>query len=146
MQQRSKRRIGNLVSYAILALASFIALFPLFWTLSTSIKVRNDTFTLPPKFFAFEPTWKNYAAIFDTRGFSNIYFNTILITFASTALCVFVSTLAAYSLARSKSFRSRGPLEVGLILVRAIPAIVMRCLRFMMNSFRELLSGAAPGQ
>jgi multiple sugar transport system permease protein len=125
MGRGTRRRIGNAVSYAILLVAAFVALFPLFWTLSTSIKTRNDTFVLPPKFLSFEPTWKNYIAIFETRGFGQVYLNTILITLASTVLCVLVSTLAAYALARSPRFRSRRPLEVSLILVRAIPAIVI---------------------
>jgi ABC-type glycerol-3-phosphate transport system permease component len=134
MRGRLHRRIGQAASYAILALAAFIALFPLFWTLSTSIKQRNDTFILPPRFLNFEPTWKNYAAIFDTRGFAAIYANTILITTAATVLCVAVSTLAAWSLARSRRFRSRRPLEVGLILVRAIPAIVIMVPLFTITS------------
>lgn len=134
MRRTLRRRISEVISYAILLIAAFAALFPLFWTISTSVKVRNDTFTLPPKFFSFEPTWKNYIAIFNTRGFWDIYFNTILITFASTFLCVAVSTLAAYSLARSPRFRSRAPLEVGLILVRAIPAIVIMVPLFTITS------------
>jgi len=134
MRSATKTRIGNALSYTILLLAAFVALFPLFWTLSTSIKTRNDTFILPPKFFSFEPTWKNYAAIFDTRGFGHIYLNTVIITLASTLLCVLVSTLAAYSLARSPRFRSRRPLEVSLILVRAIPAIVIMVPLFTITS------------
>jgi ABC-type glycerol-3-phosphate transport system permease component len=134
MRRATKARIGKAVSYTILLLAAFVALFPLFWTLSTSIKTRNDTFILPPKFFSFEPTWKNYAAIFDTRGFGHIYLNTVVITLASTLLCVLVSTLAAYALARSPRFRSRRPLEVSLILVRAIPAIVIMVPLFTITS------------
>jgi len=134
MKRATQRRIGNAVCYIILIGAAFVALFPLFWTLSTSIKSRNDTFILPPRFFDFDPTWKNYAAIFDTRGFGHIYLNTVVITVASTVLCVLVSTLAAYSLARSPRFRSRRPLEVSLILVRAIPAIVIMVPLFTITS------------
>lgn len=134
MGRTARARIGAALSYLILLVAAFVALFPLFWTLSTSIKTRNDTFILPPRFVDFEPTWKNYAAIFDTRGFGQIYLNTIVITLASTVLCVAVSTLAAYALARSPRFRSRRPLEVGLILVRAIPAIVIMVPLFTITS------------
>lgn len=134
MKQATRRRIGHAVSYIILLGAAFISLFPLFWTLSTSIKTRNDTFILPPKFFNFEATWKNYIAIFDTRGFGQIYLNTVVITLASTVLCVLISTLAAYSLARSPRFRSRRPLEMSMILVRAIPAIVIMVPLFTITS------------
>jgi ABC-type glycerol-3-phosphate transport system permease component len=134
MRRATARRLSDAASYAVLLVAAFVALFPLFWTLSTSIKARNDTFTLPPRFLDFTPTWKNYVAIFETRGFWHIYANTIVITLASTALCVVVATLAAYALARSRSFRSRRPLEVGLILVRAIPAIVIMVPLFTITS------------
>jgi multiple sugar transport system permease protein len=128
------RRLTDLACYAVLALAAFVALFPLFWTVSTSVKVRNDTFTLPPKFLSFEPTAKNYAAIAEARGFGGILWNTILITAASTLLCVTVATLAAYALARAPRFRGRRPLEVGMILIRAIPAIVIMVPLFSIAS------------
>lgn len=134
MRRSTSKRLAAAASYATLGAASFLALFPLFWTLSTSIKSRNDTFTLPPKFFDFEPTLRNYVAIFESRGFWHITLNTVGITLASTALCVFVATLTAYSLARSPSFRGRRPLEVGLILVRAIPAIVIMVPLFTITS------------
>ena len=134
MRRSTSRRLAAAASYAILVVASLIALFPLFWTLSTSIKSRNDTFTLPPKFFDFEPTLRNYVAIFESRGFWHITLNTVGITLASTALCVVVATLTAYSLARSPRFRGRRPLEVGLILVRAIPAIVIMVPLFTITS------------
>lgn len=116
---------GNTFVYALLILSAFVALFPIFWTISTSIKQRVDTFALPPKFFSFEPTWKNYIGILDTRDFGSIYINTIVITLGSTALCVVISTLAAYALARTPRFHSRTTLEVSLILIRAVPIIVL---------------------
>lgn len=134
MRRATRRRIGVAVSYCVLVLAALVALFPLFWTLSTAIKTREATFARPPVFFAFEPTWKNFAAIFEARGFGQIYLNTIVITLASTILCVIISTLAAYALARSPRFRGRRPLEVGLILIRAIPAIVIMVPLFAITS------------
>ena len=71
--------------HALLLIAAFVALFPLFWTLSTSIKQRADTFALPPRFLDFVPTWKNYLAIFATDGFWRIYGNTVIITVALVA-------------------------------------------------------------
>jgi ABC-type glycerol-3-phosphate transport system permease component len=128
------RRAGILASYLALVLAAFAALFPLFWTVSTSIKQRTDTFAIPPKFLDFAPTWKNYEAIFATRGFGRIYLNSLVITAASTLLCVAVSTLAAYALARAPAFRGRRPLEVGLILTRAVPTIVIMVPMFQIAS------------
>lgn len=131
---RHRRLLGDAVAYVLLGIAVVIALFPIFWTISTSIKQRVDTFVIPPKFFSFDPTLKNYTAIFNTAGFGRIYLNTIVITAASTLLCVVVSTLAAYALARSPKFSSRGTLEVSLIMIRAVPAIVLMVPLFQIIS------------
>lgn len=132
------RLLANAASYGALVLAAMTALFPIFWTISTSIKQRADTFALPPRFFDFQATWKNYIAIFETQGFTHIYFNTIGITLGSTVLCVVVSTLAAYALSRAAVFRGRTGLEVGLILVRAVPTIVVMVPLFKIISYLGL--------
>ena len=90
MKTKTRKQITNAFSYLGLVLASFIALFPVYWTISTSLKQRDDTFVFPPKFFSFVPTLKNYEAIFNTRGFWQTCVNTVVITLASTLLCVFI--------------------------------------------------------
>ncbi len=118
-------RWGRIVSYAILIGATLVALFPLFWTVSTSVKRRVDSYANPPKFVRFEPTAKNYRTLFETPEFGHIYRNTIMITLVSTALSVLIGTLAAYALARHRRFPGRRPFEAMLVLVRAMPGIVL---------------------
>ncbi|MDH4278584.1 MAG: carbohydrate ABC transporter permease, partial [Acidimicrobiia bacterium] len=77
-----------------------VALFPVFWTLSTSVKSRVDTFANPPRFFDFVPTWKNYQNLFDDAQFITVLKNTVIMTVSSTILCLLVGGLAAYVLAR----------------------------------------------
>ena len=120
-----KIKPGKLASYTILIVAVFAAIFPIFWTVSTSIKTRVDTFTLPPKFFTFTPTLKNYQSLLQYDGFWRIYLNTILITFFTTLICLVVGSLAAYALARTPKFRGRSSLEILMIVVRALPGIVV---------------------
>jgi ABC-type glycerol-3-phosphate transport system permease component len=132
--RRLRQRLGEAACYAVLTLAALAALFPVFWTLSTSIKPRQDTFAMPPRFIDFEPTLRNYETILAARGFGGIVWNTIAITAGATALCVTVATLTAYALARSGRFAARRPLELSLILVRAIPAIVIMVPLFQIAS------------
>ncbi len=120
-----KIKFDKVISYGILLTAVFISIFPIFWTISTSIKNRVDTFTLPPKFFNFSPTLKNYQSLLQYDGFWRIYFNTIFITFCTTILCLLIGSLAAYALARTPRFRGRNSLEILMIIVRALPAIVI---------------------
>jgi len=133
-----KIKPGKIFSYLILLTAVFVSLFPIFWTLSTSIKTRVDTFTLPPKFFNFSPTLKNYQSLLQYDGFWRIYFNTILITFCTTALCLIVGSLAAYALARTPRFRGRKSLEILMIIVRALPGIVIILPLYNLSSYLGL--------
>lgn len=130
--------IGRACSYIGLLGAVLVSLFPVYWTLSTSIKTRVSTFSIPPQFFDFTPTFKNYVQLFSSSDFLYVLSNTILITFFSTLLCVIVSTLAAYALARTKRFPSRVSLEVSLLLVRAVPTIVLMVPLFQIVSVLNL--------
>jgi len=118
-------RAGRITSYAVLAIASAVALFPLFWTVSTSIKSRRDSYAVPPRFVDFEPTGKNYRQLFEDDSFAQIYRNTVFVTGVSTACSVLIGTLAAYALARHRRFPGRRPFEATLILVRALPGVVL---------------------
>lgn len=129
------KKKGMLSSYLILTIASFMALFPLFWTFSTSIKNRVDTYTLPPKFFNFSPTLKNYSALFQIDAFPRIYLNTIFVTVMSTFIVLMVGALSAYAIARRPSFRGKSSLEALMIAVRALPGIVLLLPLYRLSSF-----------
>ena len=130
-----KFSVGNLIAYAILFIASFASLFPLFWTFSTSIKNRVDTYVLPPKFFNFKPTMKNYTSLFKIEAFPHIYLNSIFVTAVSTILCLIFGSLAAYAFARRSTFKGRTSLDALMIAVRAIPAIVVILPIYKLTSY-----------
>jgi ABC-type glycerol-3-phosphate transport system permease component len=109
----------------VLLVATACALFPLFWTVTTSIKPRKDSFAIPPKFISFASTLKNYRKLFDNDGFGQIYWNTVFITGVSTIISVVIGTLSAYALARHRRFPGRRPLEATLVLIRALPGVVL---------------------
>jgi ABC-type glycerol-3-phosphate transport system permease component len=125
MTKRRWRLISRGLSYAVLGGAVLVALFPIFWTFSTSVKSRVDAFANPPKFFAFDATAKNYRAMFNDERFADIFWNTVAITVGSTLLCTAIGAPAAYALARHHRFPGRRTFEATLILVRALPGIIL---------------------
>jgi multiple sugar transport system permease protein len=125
MSRANTSRMGRVVSYGVLIAAVLFALFPLFWTFSTSIKNRIASFSNPPRFVDFTPTLKNYRKLFSTEVFSQVVWNTVVVTVASTVISVGVGTLAAYALARHRRFPGRRPFEATLVLVRALPGVVL---------------------
>lgn len=125
MSRANGSRAGRIAAYALLVLAVVAALFPLFWTFTTSIKNRIASFSIPPRFVNFTPTLKNYRKLFATDSFAHVVWNTVFITVTSTILSVTIGTLAAYALARHRRFPGRRPFEATLVLVRALPGVVL---------------------
>jgi len=86
--------IGIMIALAILAV-----LLPFVWTLLTSLKQFKDIMSGR---LAFEPTLKNYEALFFERGtdFPRYTRNTVIIGVSATFICIFAGSCAAYALSR----------------------------------------------
>jgi multiple sugar transport system permease protein len=96
------RRIGFLAAVAV---ALLVALVPLLWMLSTSLKTNREITqdgTLIPHSFTFD----NYANLFRGRSFGSYLTNSVVVTSASVAVALLLGTHAAYALAR---FRRSSP-------------------------------------
>jgi ABC-type glycerol-3-phosphate transport system permease component len=76
-------------------------------------------------YFAFTPTLKNYVSLFEDPTFLRVLANTIVVTIASTLVAIIIGSVAAYGLARAPRFPGRRPLEMSLILLRAMPGVVL---------------------
>ena len=125
MSPRAVTRLRHGGSYLVLTVASIIALFPILWTMSTSLKQIVDALSIPPKFVWFQYTLHNYTKLFHTPGFSAAYVTTLEVTFGSALVTVVVGSLAAYPIARRWRFLGRRPLEASLVIIRAIPPVVL---------------------
>jgi multiple sugar transport system permease protein len=103
---------GRMLIYGALLIWTFIALFPLYWTLSTSFKLGRDVTQghLIP-WVDFMPSWKGFQALGlspDTIfAFSNVrdefldkFMNSIIASTGASALAVLLGSLAAYGLSR----------------------------------------------
>ena len=126
MSRRRWHRAAEAVAvWAVLAVASLTALFPIAWTALTSVKTRVDTLAVPPKFIDFEPTFAHYASLLGNPEFGRLVGVTILVTAGATVLAVTAGTLCAYVLVRRSRFSGRQPLEAGLVILRAVPGVAI---------------------
>lgn len=114
-----------------------IALFPIWWLLSTSLKTPLEFLEGGLALLPRQPTLAHYREVLLERGFLRFLANTALIACAATALSVGAGSLAAYALTR---FRFPWKLDALFLLwalvVRTIPPIVFVVPLFIM--FREL--------
>ena len=98
---KTRTRIKNVVTYALLTLWALIVLFPFYWMLLTSIKSYssyNSEFI--PKFYTLSPTLQNYVDAFTTVSLGRYFTNTLIFTVSTTAIMLVVIVLAAFAFAR----------------------------------------------
>jgi len=112
----------NSIIYIVIALFLFFFLFPIFWVITTSLKLRVQTFAIPPVWI-FKPTLQSYKAIFTEMQFSHYLLNSTIIAISNTILVVFTGSLAAYSIARFKTGGNN--LSFWILSIRMVPPIVV---------------------
>lgn len=103
---------------------------PLLWLLSSSISTRADLLAMPPRFFPQQPSFENYANILlpgkavseVARTFKVTLLNSLIVSLSTTVICLVISSLAAYALARLR-LRYRDNFIIGILSVRMIPEI-----------------------
>ncbi|MFN8492432.1 MAG: carbohydrate ABC transporter permease [Caldilineaceae bacterium] len=98
-----KRRAALLnrwVAFALLCLGAILAILPVLWMLSTSLKASGDVLLLPPKWIPSPLLWSNYRDALTALPFGTYYANTIEYTFLAVLGETFSSAMVAYALAR----------------------------------------------
>jgi multiple sugar transport system permease protein len=111
--------------YLTLALFMFVALFPFWWIINTSLKQPVDIFgalTLYPH----HPTFTNYRQLFDVYHFGSYLQNSLVIVVVSVSVSMVLGTVAAYPLARNRlRFGLNSGSLAATLLVRMLPVILL---------------------
>jgi multiple sugar transport system permease protein len=89
----------------------FVTLFPFYWMAITSIKSDSELLDHSRNpLFVIQPTLNHYVVLFTQTAFLRWTLNTAIVAFVSTAISLFCSVLAGYSLAR---LRYKGATAIG---------------------------------
>lgn len=95
-----KNRRSTLIIAALIVAAN--GFFPALWILFTSLKTEAELLRVPITILPDAPTIENYIRVFVDQPILRFLFNSVAVALLSTALCVFVSALAAYALVRMR--------------------------------------------
>ncbi|MEU2199314.1 carbohydrate ABC transporter permease [Isoptericola sp. NPDC019482] len=117
--------------FAGLTLAALFWLFPLIWALFSSFKQRSDLFAYPPRLVPADPTIGNYVALFEKYPFVSWFVVSTVIAVVSTAITVFVCSLAGFGFAKYR-FRGQRLLFDIMFSSMAIPFAVIIIPLFVM--------------
>ena len=116
-----RKRISRIVLYVLLTLWGIIVLFPFYWMVLTSLKsygAYNAEYI--PALYTLSPTLQNYADAFTQVPLGQYLLNTLIFTVITTALMIFVITLAAFAFARLE-FRGKNVVFTLFLSLMMIP-------------------------
>lgn len=138
-------RAKRAIYYLVMLVASFFALFPMFWLVSTSIKSPFEWFVIPAVWISAHPSLDSYAAIFGLPAPSIsvvggvlvpsffAFQNSLLAAAGTTLAAVAIGYLGAYSISR---YKTGGPVTYFFVLTaRMLPpvAVVIPLLVFFQS-------------
>src|SRR4051812_10445341 len=100
MGKRTSSLITRTVAFIVLCIGSLLALLPVLWMLSTSLKASGDVLLLPPRWIPHPIRWDNYVAALTAQPFGTYYLNTTTYAFLAVLGETLSSAMVAYALAR----------------------------------------------
>jgi multiple sugar transport system permease protein len=122
--RRQTERLYDTLAYVIVIGAFIFAMFPIVWTLLTSLKSNADIVTADIQYLPLHPTFQNYISLWEQAGFPAMFLNSAIVTLLTVLACLIVGVTGAYSLSRYR-FRARGQILLFYLVIRMFPAVLM---------------------
>jgi multiple sugar transport system permease protein len=118
------RFIKNVILWMLILFFLVWTVSPILWAVSVAFKPAQDLFTWPPTYIPSQPTFTHFENALKRPGVLPAFTNSLVVMAISTPISVFLSALAAYSLARYK-LRARDLIKYGLLTIRMVPGILI---------------------
>jgi multiple sugar transport system permease protein len=125
----------RIAAWIVLLLGSIVMLFPIFWLVTTSLKVKSQVFKFPPVWIPNPVHWRNYPDALTAVPFDRYAVNTMFITTANIVGVMLSSALVAYAFARLR-FPGRDVLFILILSELMLPQTVTLIPRYI--EFKEL--------
>lgn len=139
-----RAKFPRILLYALIAVAVLVAITPVYWMVTISLKSEVDQFAIPPRWIDFTPTLAHYRDAFVERSFGRYLLTSGVVAVSSTLLAVTIGTLAAYALARLRlPWRLDKRLALWILSTRMFPPIVTVIPLFLMMRDIRLLDTTA---
>ena len=123
----------NVILCIVSVLVLCFLLFPLFWTLNTSLKTEQEIFQNPPTFYPHVLNTQSYAAQVETGDFNMFrsFANSFLISLSSMLIAVVLAVPASYAIAKYR-FKGRKVMLLFFLVTQMLPVSVLLTPMFIM--------------
>lgn len=147
--RKKQRGLRPILTASISEVALFVVavafIFPVIYTVTSSLKAPGEIFSQPPSLLGSELRWQNYAEVFDYAPFLRYIVNGFLQSLGGTVVVIMVSALAAYAFGILR-WRGRDVTLLGYLATLMIPQEVLVIPMFLLmqrlgwiNSWQALI-------
>lgn len=133
------RTVLRIVVYAILVAWACVAILPIYWMLTTSIKAATTLMIMPPQWIPRPVSWEHYQRIFEIDAFPRWVFNTAFVSTVVTIGSTLNSAMCAYAFAKL-DFPGRNSIFWFLLSLIMVPYAVVWVPLFIMVSKLGLIN------
>ncbi|MBL8055191.1 MAG: carbohydrate ABC transporter permease [Anaerolineales bacterium] len=121
--------VSQLKFYVLLAPLAAFMLLPVVFIIATAFKPPDELFAYPPRFWVINPTFKNFTDLFTKMSTSGVpvsryLFNSVLVTAATVAASIAVSTTAAYALSKKRFRLKQALFAINTVALMFVPIAV----------------------
>ncbi len=127
---KSKRLFTHILINLLLSISAVIVIFPILWTLITSLKTDVQMFSIPPELIPNPLTGKHYKDIIFEGNFLSCLRNSLLVAGISCSISLAAGIMAAYGFAKYTSAKFK-PVFGAVTAVRMVPQVAMVIPFFM---------------
>jgi multiple sugar transport system permease protein len=140
---RARKKIGNVIVFALTVAMALAFMFPFFWSISSSLKTPYEVIAFPPTLLPTEPHWENYAVAWNSAELGVFFLNSLFVTGLSLIGQVSSSFLVAYGFARFR-FPGRELLFVLCLSGMMMPVYVTIIPLFTLFRYLGLINTYVP--
>ncbi len=153
LSYRARKTLNRVLIYLLMILVAIIIVIPILWMFSTSFKLKSQLFSQTIHWIPRVITLDNYERILGNPStpIGRWFLNTLIVSTITTALVLFVDSLAAYAYARL-DFPGKRVLFALLLATLFLPGVMFLVPNFvtvaqlgMLNRFTGVIIPALAG-
>ena len=123
-RRKKDLRPSVLLSRLAVLLLLLFALVPMLGIVSDAFKDHREIYQTPPSLWPHHPTLSNFSYVLGRGDFPAWLTNSIIVSFGSVAVGLFIGVLAGYGLSRFR-FRGRLALVAGMLATQMFPSVLL---------------------
>ena len=116
--------LNMVLFYAFLVIFVLVSVFPLLWVFKMSIVTKTELFASPPTILPHNLSSAKWAQVLGDSTFQRALINSSIIAGATTVICLFFGSIAAYAISRLR-FRFKNTVMTLVLAISFFPAVAI---------------------